>query len=162
MLTNLLLRSTLVVGLVAPAGGAAASYPVQTAAVTAAESDRELHKRLITGFYEETFGRKTEAMIHHAFDTNLIQHDPAIENGRAGFLKYHKQLIATYPNYSAEIRRITASGDLVTVHVLERLNPWDRGNVQIHMYRISPVAITEHWVVGNPIPATSLNANGLI
>jgi len=163
MPTNLLLRSALVVGLGALAGGAAASIPVSTAAVTAAESDREIARCVVTVFHEETFGRKTTAMIHHAMAPNLIQHDPAIEDGRAGFLKYHQQLLTTYPHYSAEIRRVTTDGRLVTVHVLERRNPWDRGDVQIHMYRYVPfVGIAEHWVVRNPIPATSLNANGLI
>jgi predicted SnoaL-like aldol condensation-catalyzing enzyme len=162
MPTNSLLGSALVVGLGALASGAAAFSPVPTVAIAAAESQREANKRLVTVFHEETFGRKTANMIHQVIAPNLIQHDPVIEDGRAGLLKYHHQLITRYPNYSAEIRRITASGDLVTVHVLERLNPWDRGNVQIHMYRVSPFAITEHWVVVNPIPATSLNANGLI
>lgn len=159
---NLILRSVVGVGLCLLAGGAAASSSPPTAAVTAAESDREWHKRLITVFYEETFRQRSTAMIYHAMVPDLIQHDPKIEDGRAGFLKYHEHLLTTYPRYSNEIRRIASDGNLVTVHVLERLNPWDRGNVQIHMYRISSLGIVEHWVVGNPIPATSLNANGLI
>jgi predicted SnoaL-like aldol condensation-catalyzing enzyme len=166
MPTNLLLRSALVVGLGALAGGAAASSQAPSVAVTAAESEREFRIRYIQSFYQQVFLGRNTLQAHGYVIPTLIQHDPEIENGIDGFIKYYKQLFTTYPNYSAEIRRITASGDRVTVHVLERLNPWDRGNVQIHMYRMVPTAtsaaIAEHWVVGNPIPATSLNANGLI
>ena len=160
MSTNLLPRFALFVGLCALAGGAAASSPAPIAAKSGL--DRESSKSYIRAFHEAIFLHRNTGMAHQYLAPTLIQHDPEIADGVAGFLNYYQQLLATYPHSSSEIRRITASGDLVTVHVLQRLTPWDRGSVQIHMYRLSPLGIAEHWVVRNPIPASSLNANGLI
>ena len=155
MSANLLLRFALAAGLCVLAGGVAAYPP------PGGMADRQSQKNLILAFYQVAFSG-TSRPVDGFFARSFIQHDPEIEDGIAGFKKYRQHLLTAYPHYSSEIRRITASGGLVTVHVLERLNPWDRGNVQIHMYRISYGAIAEHWVVGNPIPATGRNANGLI
>jgi predicted SnoaL-like aldol condensation-catalyzing enzyme len=145
----------------AMAAGGDAPGPTSTAAA-AATVDADADKALVLAFYEAAFGRLDPNVVRTYFGYHFIQHDPAIEDGVNGFARYHQKLIADYPKYSYEIRRAVSSGGLVTVHVLQRLHPWDRGDVQIHMYRVANGALAEHWAVGNPIPATSLNANGLI
>ena len=157
---NPFVRFGLIAGLLTLAGAAAASQPVSTVAATAFSRDAD--KGVVLAFYEVAFGRLDLNKARRYLDEGFIQHDPAVEDGVDGFARYHQRLRTTHPRYSYEIRRAISSGGLVTVHVLQRLNPWDRGDVQIHMYRVVDGALAEHWVVGNPIPATSLNANGLI
>ncbi|WP_250626367.1 nuclear transport factor 2 family protein [Pinirhizobacter soli] len=157
---NPFVRLGLTVGLLTLAGAGLASSPVSTAAVTPASSDAD--KAVVLAFHEAAFGRLDLNEARKYLGASFIQHDPAVEDGVAGFAGFHQRLRASYPQYSYEIRRAISSGGLVTVHVLQRPNPWDRGEVQIHMYRVVNGVLTEHWAVGNPIPATSLNANGLI
>jgi predicted SnoaL-like aldol condensation-catalyzing enzyme len=156
---NPFFRAGLAAGLSTLAGAAPASWPVSTAAATITSSDAD--KAAVLAFHEAAFGRLDLNEARRYLGASFIQHDPAIEDGVAGFTRYHQRLRATYPRYSYEIRRAVSSGGLVTVHALQRPNPWHRGDVQIHMYRVVNGALAEHWAVGNPIPATSLNANGL-
>lgn len=164
----------LAAGLLSLAGAVAAAEPTPTLAATsatagqtpavvasAADAAADADKALVLAFYDAAFGRLDPNVVRTYFGFSFIQHDPAIEDGVNGFARYHQKLIATYPHYSYEIRRAISSGGLVTVHVLQRPHPWDRGDAQIHMYRVANGALAEHWVVGNPIPDTSLNANGL-
>jgi len=154
------------------AGTAVASEPISatsTAAAPASPSteaataavDADADKALVLAFYEDAFGRRDPNVVWTYFGYNFIQHDPTIEDGVNGFARYQQKLLADYPQYSYELRRAVSSGGMVTVHVLERPHPWDRGNVQIHIYRVANGALAEHWVVQRPIPDTSLNANGL-
>ncbi|HEY4146866.1 nuclear transport factor 2 family protein [Pinirhizobacter sp.] len=159
MQSNPFLRYGLAAGLLTFASVATASDAMSSATETVSyDSD----KTLVLDFHEAAFACLDLREAHKYLSASFIQHDPAVEDGVAGFAKFHASLRSAYPRYSSEVRRAISSGGLVTIHVLQRLNPWERGDVQVHMYRVVGGKIAEHWVAGNPIPATSLNANGLI
>ena len=50
------------------------------------------------------------------FGDDYIQHNPEVENGKDGFIKYFNEMQRTYPNKDIDFVRVIAEGDLVSLH----------------------------------------------
>ena len=65
------------------------------------------------------------------------------------------------PTKVFEIKRVIAEGDLVVTHSHVRQKPGDLGAAVVHIFRFENGKIVELWDLGQPIPAESINKNGM-
>ena len=65
------------------------------------------------------------------------------------------------PTKVFEVKRVLAEGDLVVTHSHVRQKPGDLGAAVVHIFRFENGKIVELWDLGQPIPAESINKNGM-
>lgn len=103
-------------------------------------------------------------MNDHDFDDVLqsysgspyIQHNRAIPPEIAGVVGYVKTLTKRFPDYSFDVKRIIASGDLIVLHSHVTLKAQHRGNerkgfIVSDTFRLVDGKLREHWDVLQPI-----------
>jgi predicted SnoaL-like aldol condensation-catalyzing enzyme len=66
------------------------------------------------------------------------------------------------PDKRFDVLRALEDGDLVAVHSHVRQKPDDRGAVVVHLFRFEGDRIAEAWDVAQPVPAESVNTNGML
>jgi len=88
-------------------------------------------------------------------------HNPFFE-GSAGALQAGMEENARQsPDKVFTILRTVSEGDFVVTHSHVQQNPDQRGAVVVHTFRFENVRIVELWDVGQPIPESSPNPNGM-
>jgi len=95
------------------------------------------------------------------FSEVYIQHSPHVADGKAEVLKLFRARAKRFPNYSARIVRAAANGDMVWLHMHTKRRPEDRGSAVVNIFRMKDGKFAEHWGVGQPVPETSKNNNGM-
>ena len=130
----------------------------------AAESTLDHNKRIVREFYDLAFNQhKPEEAAIKYLAVNYIQHNPGVADGRQGFIDAFTH--PTQPDNSVTIfKRFVAENDLVVVHshgIDDPNNKNDRGVAVVDIFRVNGDLITEHWDVGERVPATSKNNNGM-
>jgi predicted SnoaL-like aldol condensation-catalyzing enzyme len=126
-------------------------------------ADLERNKQTVIAFYETAFNTHDPAnAIARYAGPNYRQHNPEVEDGPEGFIRFVSGFAATFPQLRADVRRVIAEGDFVVLHVLVRTHPEDRGMVAMDMFRLEDGRIVEHWDVLQPVPEKSMNDNGML
>ena len=90
------------------------------------------------------------------------QHNPAVADGHDGLAEFVGNLFAEFPDFTTDVLRTVAEGDLVALHVRARRTPDDPGVVSADIFRFDDGKIVEHWDVIQDIPETSANGNGML
>ncbi|MBA0885038.1 nuclear transport factor 2 family protein [Flavobacterium undicola] len=103
--------------------------------------------------------RNPEEAIANFLDPNYIQHDPLVETGAAGLLKFFKQVVKDHPTASWTCQRIIAVDDFVWVHSnfknIFTDDPNDTGIAGADIFKMNDEGkAIEHWevlqLVGTP------------
>ena len=120
----------------------------------------ENNKALVVDFYEMAFVERkgVEAAMRYLSE-DYIQHNPYTATGRQAFIDYVGTWAKEKPNAYSEIIRVIAEGDLVVVHVHDRLNKEDRGSAVVDIFRVENDKIVEHWDVIQAIPEKDYSGN---
>ncbi|MCP4915002.1 MAG: polyketide cyclase [Oligoflexia bacterium] len=100
----------------------------------------------------------TDLMINHDADkvvkkygnSSYIQHNRNIPDGMVGIARYVEEFAKEYPDFTYDVKRIIADGDLVIFHSHATLNKEDRGNDKkglniTDIWKIKDGKIVEHW-----------------
>lgn len=88
-------------------------------------------------------------------------HNPFFE-GSAGSLQAGMEENAKQsPNKVFTILRTVSEGDFVVTHSHVQQSPEQHGAVVVHIFRFENGKIVELWDVGQPIPESSANQNGM-
>lgn len=119
------------------------------------------NKELVLKFYEEVFNGWDTSRIDLYMREDYKQHNPQVEDGRAGFLRFCEKFLPLKPHM--DIRYILAEGDMVSVFFKCTLGTNGMVNKVFDMYRIQDGKLAEHWDcvehdLGN---VTALHPNGL-
>jgi steroid delta-isomerase-like uncharacterized protein len=121
----------------------------------------EKNKKVIGEFYEEVFGKRNLDAVARFMHDDYIQHNPDTEQGKAGFIDFHKGFFAAVPDFCATINRMVAEGDLVFVyntitgtHTGEGFLGYPpTGNRlsfdAVDMFRLRDGKLCEHWDVAD-------------
>ena len=89
---------------------------------------------------------------HHRY----TQHSRSIPDGMPALIDYLEDLTKRFPEYSYDVKRITADGDLVTFHSHATMKRAHRGNDGkgfniIDTWRIADGEVAEHWDAIQPL-----------
>lgn len=117
------------------------------------------NKQMVEYFWNEVFNKHNTAVIKTMTAPNYIQHNPGFENGRQAFASGIEGFLQEFPESKAEIKHISADGDLVFIHNHITLNATDRGQAAVDIFRVKDGKIVEHWDVIQDIPEKSANNN---
>ncbi|MEM7093145.1 MAG: nuclear transport factor 2 family protein [Actinomycetota bacterium] len=103
-------------------------------------------------------------MNEHDFDTvrsrfgsgTYTQHNHGIADGLDGVIDTVGDLTKRFPDYSYEIKHVTADGDVVVVHSHATLKASHRGDDRkgfniIDRWRVADGQLVEHWDAVQPI-----------
>lgn len=134
--------------------------PVAAAAETSS-SESEKNRQLVVDFYDRFFNSHDLSAAEEYIGDVYIQHNPLFPDGPQAFKDAFKDAFKKYPNRQNKILRSAANGDLVFLHVHRTMNPGERGDAIVDIYRVENGKIVEHWDVIQPVPAESKHGNGM-
>jgi predicted SnoaL-like aldol condensation-catalyzing enzyme len=105
-------------------------------------------------------------MNEHDFEYTLknygggsyVQHNRAIPNEISGLVGYVKNMTKRFPEYSFDVKRISADGEYVVMHSHTTLKAKHRGNekkgfIITDTFRLKDGKLAEHWDAIQPIDA---------
>lgn len=101
------------------------------------------NKELVTKAVTAVFGQRDLSALDLYFDSNYIQHNPALSNGTAAL----KQVIPTLPeDFKYEVGTVTENEDIVMVH--GRFSNWHGKNyIAVDIFKVKDGKLVEHWDV---------------
>lgn len=114
-----------------------------------------LNKKIVTDFYRLVFEPRNPDLIEQYIAPDFVEHNPMIEGGRDGLVKFMKTLPRpTSDDVGPEMKNppahIVAEGDLVTFIFKQSVpDPKDKSKgydrFSFDMFRIKNGKIVEHW-----------------
>lgn len=135
---------------------------LSSAAFAGGQEKLEANKALVVKFYEMAFmERQATDAANRYISEDYIQHNPYTANGRKAFIDYAVSFATENPDAYSEIKRVIAEGDLVVLHVHDRLNKDDRGTAVVDIFRVEDGLIVEHWDVLQQIPEVDISGNSM-
>jgi predicted SnoaL-like aldol condensation-catalyzing enzyme len=123
--------------------------------------DIEKDKKVVAEFYEEVFHKHDLTVVDRFMHDDYIQHNPDTDQGRIGFIEFHKGFFAAVPDFCATIIQMVAERDLVYVYNRITgthtgkgfLNHPPTGNKikfdVVDMFRLRDEKLCEHWDVAD-------------
>ena len=88
-------------------------------------------------------------------------HNPFFEGSAEALQAGMEENARQSPDKVFTILRTVSEGDFVVTHSHVQQNPDQRGAVVVHTFRFENGRIVELWDVGQPIPESSPNQNGM-
>ena len=117
--------------------------------------------RLVSDMYERVLQPLDSSRVDEFFAPDYIQHSPLAATGAQGLKDFLDWARARSPHAEHRLQRLFVDGEYVIAHVHVIINPGDRGNAVVDIFRIADGRIAEHWDVAQEVPATSANNNGV-
>ncbi|WKK83748.1 ester cyclase [Marivirga arenosa] len=110
-------------------------------------------------FYEMAFtGNPSKAVKLYVGD-QYIQHNPLVENGTDGFIRYFEKMQVKFPDKQIDFVRAVAEDDLVALHT-HQVWAGDGEYITMDFFRFDEKEkIVEHWDSIQKIPSESANLN---
>lgn len=119
----------------------------------------EQNKRNAVEFYKTAFNGDPAKAIKHFVGDYYIQHNPLVEDGKDGFIKYFDAMSKDYPNKSIEFLRVIAEEDLVALHT-KQVWPDNMLYVTMDFFRFDTKGkIIEHWDAIQEVVTEAKNKN---
>ena len=114
-----------------------------------------LNKKIVTDFYRLVFEPRNADLIEQYIAPDFVEHNPTIEGGRDGLVKFLKTLpLPANDDILPEMKNppayVVAEGDLVTF-IFKQSSPDPKGKTKSYerftfdMFRIKNRQIVEHW-----------------
>lgn len=125
------------------------------------DAREDANLKLVRDVYEHVLKPLDSTRVDDFFAPDYIQHNPTIATGAEGIKKFLDYAKSVAPDAQQNVKRMFADGDHVFVHMHVVVNPGERGNAIIDIFRIENGRVAEHWDVAQEIPAESANTNGM-
>lgn len=123
--------------------------------------DLEKNKENAIAFYRTAYEGNPQKAVELYVGDQYIQHNPDVEDGIEGFVRYFKRMQKEYPQKSIEFVRCIAEGDLVALHTHQTW-PGDEEYITMDFFRFDDKGkICEHWDAIQKIPEQSQNPNSM-
>ena len=122
-------------------------------------SDLESNKHAAIEFYRMAYMGEPAKAAELYLGDEYIQHNPAVADGKQGFVDYFEQMSAEYPQKDIEFLRAVAEGDMVALHT-HQVWPGDDHYVTMDFFRFdSNGKVVEHWDAIQQVPSEANNDN---
>jgi len=121
----------------------------------------ESNRRLILDLYEYVLKPLDSSRVDDFMAPDYIQHSPMAKTGAAGLKAFLDWAKATTPDAEHHIQQIFVDGQYVVAQVHVIIQPGDRGNIVVDIFRVENGRVAEHWDAVQPIPLESKNDNGV-
>ena len=119
-------------------------------------------KDVAVSFLRQTArGRVREAYDEHV-GKGFRHHNPFFAGDAQALMAGMEENARQNPGKRLDVLHTLEDGDLVAVHSHVRQKPDDKGGVVVHLFRFEGDRIVELWDIGQPIPDSSVNANGML
>ena len=119
----------------------------------------EVKKKNTIEFYRIAYMGEPAEAIKRYVGAEYIQHNPDVENGKKGFIRYFEKMANVYPDKDIEFVRAIAEGDLVSLHT-HQIWPDNKEYVTMDFFRFDEnEKIVEHWDAIQKIPDESKCGN---
>jgi predicted SnoaL-like aldol condensation-catalyzing enzyme len=105
-------------------------------------------------------GRVREAFARHV-GHGFRHHNPYFAGDAEALMTGMEENARQNPDKRLDILRTLQDGDLVAVHSHVRHARDDRGAALMHLFRFEGDRIVELWDIGQPVPETTVNTNGM-
>jgi predicted SnoaL-like aldol condensation-catalyzing enzyme len=92
---------------------------------------------------------------------DFLHHNAHFKGDRQSLMKAMEENHVQNPNKILSVKHSLKDGDLVAIHSHIKMNPEDKGVAVVHIFRFKDSRIVELWDLGDPVPAESLNENGM-
>ena len=122
----------------------------------------ERNKSNVVAFYDLMFNQNHPAEAIERFaGAGYRQHNPHVEDGKAGFIAYFERMALEYPGKRVTFKRTLAEGNFVVLHC-HQVWPQDLEYAGIDIFRLDENGkIVEHWDVLQAMPTSSMHENGM-
>ncbi|MGK7397500.1 MAG: nuclear transport factor 2 family protein [Candidatus Cyclobacteriaceae bacterium M3_2C_046] len=119
------------------------------------------NKKNAIAFYRMAYQGHPQQAVEKYVGDQYIQHNPAVQDGKAGFIAYFDRMQREYPDKTIEFVRSIAENDLVALHT-HQVWPGNEAYVTMDIFRFDQQGkIVEHWDAIQVIPAESAHENGM-
>jgi len=105
-------------------------------------------------------GRVREAYDEHV-SKGFRHHNPFFAGNAQALMAGMEENARQNPDKRLDVLHVVEDGDLVAVHSRVQHTPDDRGAALVHLFRFEGDHIVELWDIGQPVPAESVNTNGM-
>ena len=106
-----------------------------------------------------------EGRVREAYESyvgpEFRHHNPSFRGDAGSLMAAMEENAVANPGTVLEIRRSLQDGDQVAVFSHLRQAPGDTGWAVVHIFRFEGDRIVEVWDVGQDVPETSVNENGM-
>jgi predicted SnoaL-like aldol condensation-catalyzing enzyme len=121
----------------------------------------EDNKAAAVAFYDMMFNDcQPRAAVERFVGDDYIQHNPHVETGRDGFIRYFERMAREYPGKRVEVKRVVGEDDLVVLHCHQFWPEEEYAGIDIFRFDTAG-KIVEHWDVLQTLPRSSANDNGM-
>ena len=112
------------------------------------DADNEKRKKVVLAFYEAALNRRDYDVAVEYVGAHYRQHNPLVEDDRAGLRKYLVWIQENFPKSRGEILCVFVDRDYVLLHVHRIRTPDTLGDAVVDIFHVI-----------QQIPETSANAN---
>lgn len=103
--------------------------------------------------------------VREAFEkytgNDFKHHNPFFRGDKESLMAAMEQNEEEAPDKVLDVKRAIEDGEEVAVHSHIKQNPEDLGAAVVHIFRFQDGYIVELWDVGQPVPESSDNENGV-
>ena len=119
------------------------------------------HKNTAISFMQLVASGKVREAYQTHIGPDFRHHNPFFRGDADSLRIAMEENAAKNPNKVLEVQRALEDGDLVAVHSRVRQNSGDRGGAAVHIFKFRDDRVIELWDVGQPVPESSPNENGM-
>jgi predicted SnoaL-like aldol condensation-catalyzing enzyme len=101
------------------------------------------------------------AAAERLFAEGATHHNPYVSAGIPALLDAIVEAARTAPGRTVEVKRVVAEADYVVVHSHIRHHSDDPGFAVVHIFRFEGDRIAEAWDVGQAVPESNPNSDGM-